>query len=330
MNFIEYQKVLDAKWKQLEKKIKDDEDFKKSGEGKIQVTEEFYITLNTSNLPGLRIFFDKDQKIDEKNLPICKGWKLNSSENTITMLLANERYAEFFKDTINLILTKIYLNKLGKKESINFFLERLNLAKNFYDSENPPKPLSSFSEIGLFGEISLIKDFFLKKYSYKECLAIWTGPNKKHDFTTSKLLLEAKTSTLEDKKIINVSNDQLSPIYDKDLYLCFIQISKDISGITLNDLIETLSLKLNEISDDLLNDFLIKLRQVGYFNFHRDEYDQKYSLKFFNFYEISNVFPHIKGINKPESIFNLSVTYKIDLEKCEDFRINEEQLLNKI
>ena len=80
MNFIEYQKVLDAKWKQLEKKIKDDEDFKKSGEGKIQVTEEFYITLNTSNLPGLRIFFDKDQKIDEKNLPICKGWKLNSSE----------------------------------------------------------------------------------------------------------------------------------------------------------------------------------------------------------------------------------------------------------
>ena len=80
----------------------------------------------------------------------------------------------------------------------------------------------------------------------------------------------------------------------------------------------------------MLNDFLIKLRQVGYFNFHRDEYNQKYSLKNFNFYEISNFFPHIKGINKPESIFNLAITYKIDLEKCEDFRINEEQLLEKI
>ena len=194
MNFTEYQDVLDAKWEQLETKIKLDEDFKKSGEGKIQVTEEFYITLNTYNLPGLKIFCEKNFKINEKNLPICKGWKLNLFENTITMLLSNEGYAEFFKDTINLILTKIHLNKLGKEESINFFLERLNLAKNFYDSENPPKPMSSFTEIGLFGELSLIKEFFLKKFSYKDCLNIWTGPNKKHDFTTSELLLEVKTS----------------------------------------------------------------------------------------------------------------------------------------
>ena len=330
MNFTEYQDALDAKWEQLETKIKFDEDFKKSGEGKIQVTEEFYITLNTSNLPGLKIFYDKNHTINEKNLPICKSWKLNLFENTITMLLSNEGYAEFFKDTINLILTKIHLNKLGKNESVNFFLERLNLAKNFYDSENPPKPMSSFSEIGLFGELSLIKEFFLKKFSYKECIVIWTGPNKKHDFTTSELLLEAKTSTLDGKKIINVSNDQLSPIYDKNLYLSFIELNKDSKGVTLNDLIETLSLKLNEVSDDLLNDFLIKLRQVGYFNFHRDEYKQKYSINNFNFYEVSNSFPHIKEINKPDSIFNLGITYKIDLEKCEDFRINEEQLLEKI
>ena len=330
MNFTEYQDVLDAKWEQLETKIKLDEDFKKSGEGKIQVTEEFYITLNTYNLPGLKIFCEKNFKINEKNLPICKGWKLNLFENTITMLLSNEGYAEFFKDTINLILTKIHLNKLGKEESINFFLERLNLAKNFYDSENPPKPMSSFTEIGLFGELFLIKEFFLKKFSYKDCLNIWTGPNKKHDFTTSELLLEVKTSSLDGKKIINVSNDQLSPIYDKSLYLSFIELNKNFKGITLNDLIETLSLKINEVSDDLLNDFLIKLRQVGYFNFHRDEYKQKYSVNNFNFYEISNSFPHIKEINKPDSIFNLGITYKIDLEKCEDFRINEEQLLNKI
>ena len=84
MNFTEYQDVLDAKWAQLETKIKLDEDFKKSGEGKIQVTEEFYITLNTSNLPGLKIFCEKNFKINEKNLPICKGWKLNLFENTIT------------------------------------------------------------------------------------------------------------------------------------------------------------------------------------------------------------------------------------------------------
>ena len=52
--------------------------------------------------------------------------------------------------------------------------------------------------------------------------------------------------------------------------------------------------------------------------------------KFCNFYFISDTFPHIKDIKEPEPIFDLSLTYKINLEKCEDFRINEEELINSL
>ena len=39
---------------------------------------------------------------------------------------------------------------------------------------------------------------------------------------------------------------------------------------------------------------------------------------------------HIKEIKEPEPIFDLSLTYKINLEKCEQFRINEEELINSL
>ena len=330
MNFAEYQNELNFKWEQLDKKIQDDEEIKKSGEGQIQVSNEFWITLNVSNLPGLKIFCDKKLDIQKKNLPECKGWKLDIIDNQILMRLKNQKYSDFFKDTINLILARIYLQNINDKDSIIFFLERLDLAKNFFDSDDPPKPLTEFEQIGLFGEISLINDFFLKKMPYEECISIWTGPSKKHDFTTNKFLLEAKTTT-QDKKIINVSSNQLSPIYDKNLYLSLICINKGINCENLNTLIESLSLKLNEIGENLLNEFLIKLRQSGYYDFHKEQYNQKYIIKNLIFYKIDDSFPHISSnIKIPEAISDVSVTYKIDLDKCEEFRINEDELLEKL
>ena len=63
---------------------------------------------------------------------------------------------------------------------------------------------------------------------------------------------------------------------------------------------------------------------------HKDEYIQKYKVDKSNFYEVRENFPYIKDIKTPEAISDLSITYKLDLEKCEDFRINEDQLLEKL
>ena len=48
------------------------------------------------------------------------------------------------------------------------------------------------------------------------------------------------------------------------------------------------------------------------------------------FYEIRDNFPYIKKVETPVEISDLSITYKIDLDKCEEFRINEEKLLEKL
>ena len=68
----------------------------------------------------------------------------------------------------------------------------------------------------------------------------------------------------------------------------------------------------------------------GDYETHKDTYKDKYVFKDCNFYSVSKTFPHIKDLKEPEPIFDLSITYKINLEKCEDFRINEEELINNL
>ena len=72
------------------------------------------------------------------------------------------------------------------------------------------------------------------------------------------------------------------------------------------------------------------MAQCNYLDIHKDEYTQKYLIDKINYFEIKEDFPYIKKVEIPDELSDLSITYKIDLEKCEDFRINEEQLLNKI
>jgi len=331
MDYIQYQKELNLKWQQLEKRISEDEDFKTAGRGKIRVSEEFLFTLDINGHSGLLITINNTKNIKKNIYPECKGWKIEIFDNEIIMSLRNKEYNDFFRDIINLILTKIYLNKFQKEESVIFFFKDLISAKSFFDSEELPRKLSPESETGLFGELSLLNELFSKKYSNGESLLFWTGPTKKHDFITSNILLEAKTSKLAGKKIINTSsNDQLSPVFEKELYLSYIQIEKNLNGKNLNMLIDEYSNKLKNESDILLNDFYIKLRQSGYYDIHKEYYRDKYNLDKIKFYHISKSFPYIKDVKTPEAISNLSITYKLDLEKCEDFRINEDQLLEKL
>ena len=89
--------------------------------------------------------------------------------------------------------------------------------------------------------------------------------------------METKTTKNYGNKIIHTSsNDQISPIFEKPLYLSLVQIENNPSGNTLNDLIDEIAEKFEKKSDILKNDFFIKLRQTGYYEFHKDYYKSKY------------------------------------------------------
>ena len=321
----DYYTVLNNCWK----KIRLEKEKNKNEAIEIFVFGNFWFSENKHGLPGLVLKLNNN-KIHKSFFTKAKGWKITQGEKSIEMYLNNKNHKDFFIKIVNLIITKIYFQKLSGNESIQLFFEELNLAKDFFEDEGAPKKLKQESQIGLFGEIYILSKLITKKLSIKDSLLSWTGPFKKHDFTTDKILLETKTTITSSKKINTSSTNQISPTFKKNLYLTFVQLSKVSSGLTLAQIIDEFYEKLKEESDILANEFMLKLAKVKYFYLHKSEYDQKYLIDKTNYFEVRDDFPYIKKVEIPDELSDLSITYKIDLEKCEDFRINEEQLLNKI
>jgi len=321
----DYYNVLNNYWK----KIKLEKEKNKHKGIEIFVFGIFWFSENKHDLPGLILKLNNN-KIHKSFFTKAKGWEIHQGEKSIEMYLKNKNYKDFFIKIINLIITKIYFEKLSDDESIQLFFDELHQAKDFFEDEGTPKKLKQESQIGLFGEMYILSKLLTKRLSIKDSFLFWTGPFKKHDFTTDKILIETKTTATSSKKVNTSSTNQISPTFKKNLYLTFVQLNKSSSGLSLTQIIDEFYEKLKEESILLANEFLLKLSKVKYFEIHKDEYEQKYLVDKINYFEIRNDFPYIKKIEIPEELSDLSITYKIDLEKCENFRINEEQLLNKI
>ena len=327
MNSIEFQKKLDNAWIEILNKRKKDEKFLEGAA--VKAHDNYWFTLNKNYLPGIIINIEK-LNIKNNKFPKAKGWSFNFHNKKITMSVNEDKYKDFFVKLINLILIKVYLEKLNGEKSINCFLKNLIFAKDFFEEENVPRKLTAEEQIGLFGEIQILKEILGKKFNLGTSLSSWTGPSKKHDFTLPNTLLEIKTTSTDTKKINTSSTNQIAPVYDKKLKLIFVQIKKNINGLSLNEAIDDYSKILKEESELLFNDFILKLTQCRYLDIHKSEYKQKYKIDKFNFFNINENFPYIKEYVVPDGLSDLSITYKIDLEKCEDFRINEEELINNL
>ena len=329
MNNAEFQKKLNDVWIELIKKRKKDKKFEGEQAG-IKAYDNYWLTLNQNNLPGIIINLKEGHSFGSSKFPKGKGWNFINSRNKITMNVNEEKYKDFFIKLINLILTKIYLENLIGEKSVKCFLENLFSAKDFFEEDNVPRKLTKESQIGLYGEIYVLSKILVKKLANEIAISAWTGPSKKHDFTTENKLIEVKTTVTNTKKINTSSTNQIAPVFDKRLELVFLQMKKSNTGLSLNEIIDEYTNKLKSESELLYNDFLLKLIQCNYLDMHREEYKEKYLIDKNNFYEIRENFPYIKRVETPVAISDLSITYKIDLDKCEEFRINEDNLLEKL
>ena len=152
--------------------------FQKAGKAKIQISEEFFFTLDIKGLSGLLITINNMKKIDKDNIPTCKGWNIELLDKSILMSLKNNEYNDFFRDIVNLILTKINLKKINQEKSVDFFFKNLLSAKNFFDSDALPKHYL-LKKNRPFGELIILKQYINKKYSDEETLNFGLSSQKR-------------------------------------------------------------------------------------------------------------------------------------------------------
>ena len=153
MDDKDYYSVLNNCWEKIRKEKKKN----KHKAIEIFVFGVFWFSENKKDLPGLILKF-KDSKIHPDFFAKAKGWEINQGEKSIEMYLKNINHKDFFIKIINLIITKIYFEKLTDNESIQVFFKELNLAKDFFENEDLPKKLKQASQIGLFGEIHILSN----------------------------------------------------------------------------------------------------------------------------------------------------------------------------
>lgn len=319
---------LQEKWDKLIDRTTNNESFMRGGE--IKAHGQFWFITNNNHLPGLEIRIEKNIKIDPKLLPQARNWSVKFLNDRVIMELKKTEYQEIFIKTINLILTLIILKKIKAEEEIKKFLTVLNDYKEFFEEEHVPRPLKLEAQLGLFGEIFILSQILVKKIKANEALNTWTGPSKNLDFSTANSFIEVKTSAGEN--LINTTESQINPNHDKQLFLSFLKIKKDEGGSNLNELIEAFSENLKKSSEEDYNSFLLKLMKVGYFEIHKDFYLQKFNIDKISYYFVGKKFPFIDKtkIIIPDGIEKIKLDYKINLDKCSNFLINENELLSKI
>lgn len=187
------------------------------------------------------------------------------------------------------------------------------------------------AQIGLFGELYFLRKYLSNSSDYIKCINTWTGPEKSiQDFQYSNWAVEVKTTHGKNHQKIPISNErQLDDSIIPNIFLYHLSLDIRMGyGETLNFIIEAI---FNILTENSLatNVFKIKLMESGYFDIHKNLYDDHgYTIRQENIYSVIGDFPRITEKQIPIGVGD--VKYSIILTESESWRINEDNLFNKI
>lgn len=187
------------------------------------------------------------------------------------------------------------------------------------------KLLSKSEQIGLMGELLILKDKFIPKLNAVDAISSWRGPSDdEQDYLYGNWLIEVKTQmSSSDRKLIISSKDQLDTT-SGDIIVCHQTLGQSSENspdsFTLTGLVKQIDQILSDLDLFALDLFHANLINVGYIE--RDEYDREYLLlNTRTFFEVGEGFPRIVASDLAEGIDN--VHYSISINSCSSFEISE-------
>lgn len=197
-----------------------------------------------------------------------------------------------FEGFVRLCIT--YCNSTIKYGLIKFFYSLVDLFQL-------PKEQNFKNLLGLFGELIFIDYIYL---NFRKDISVnWHQGNDydKYDFVCKDVNFEVKC-IISEENIVKIKHDQI--FNDDNNYIVIVKMQKDISGITLNELINIMRNK-TPFSNNYQFQYRLELEKKRIF--HNDADNVKLKKVAIYIYKVANL-ENIKGI--PERITGL--TYKFD------------------
>lgn len=185
--------------------------------------------------------------------------------------------------------------------------------------------LSVEQRIGLFGELLVLRDVFMRELAGYTAIQAWRGPSRdEQDFVYGEWTLEVKTQLASADRAVQVSSEDQLDTRTGRLLLCHQTLGTaregEVDARTLDSLVREIEAEIEKgqsVAGDLFRAILLD---------HGYEQDELYERDFWvlserTFYEIGTGFPRIVPSVLPSGIEG--VTYRIRLASCSDYRVSE-------
>ena len=283
------------------------------------------------------LFRAKSEVDVAKNVPGFSGFSVSfgtdpKGRTQLTLTLMNPEEREIFRYLCaDLLGATRAFSPAKEKEVFDTIIARLRRWRKML-SGGRSELLSTSEQLGLYGELLVLRDIFFRNAEYLTALAAWQGPSgAEQDFAMGNWLVEVKSQLTSADRILNISSaDQLDLVSGKIAIIH--QIIAPVEGreeayLTLKELEKSIR---NEImatdptADDL---FSARMLEVGYVP--DPAYDkQKFMLSERTCYEVTEAFPKISASKIGPGLEK--VRYCVRLEDCAPFKIDEEFIVSEV
>lgn len=268
-----------------------------------------------SNLEDIKIYILPSQNKTASNDLIFQ--LSNNQHRDVYAVLCEDLIHSICNETSDIRVVEIVLNRFEKWKSL---FNKLNK-----DGLTPEE------QRGLYGELHLLRKLLFKYDNKLGVVSSWVGTTKEaRDFQNANWAIEVKTSVSNSHQKVHISSEmQLDTKFLEYLFLYHLSLERmQNSGETLNDIIDSV---LDILKTDMiaLNKFKSKLYEVGYFELHRNLYDNiGYHVRQDVFYKVENNFPRIEENDVRIGVGD--VKYTILIEQCKEYSTDEEQIFKSI
>ena len=189
--------------------------------------------------------------------------------------------------------------------------------------------LSYEAELGLIGELTLLRAIIDAGVPAELAIELWVGPlDGIQDFELGTGALEVKTTLSTTGFPARIGSlQQLDDAIRQPLFVAGLRLRQTSSGQSLSATVEAIRLivKDNVEAERLLGE---RLLAAGYIDAHADRYTRRFEQAGMRVIEVSDGFPRLTSGNAPTGV--IKAMYEIDLDKTPGESVGIEGALKKL
>ena len=277
---------------------------------------------------ALMIRFAEDTQ-DPVEIPESTGFSLSTvtlpgGTTTLELRLRSRTYADVF-DALVRDLVEYSRGATTETDAVARVVDRLRRWQLFI-ARTAPDGLSRSEQVGLFGELLVLRELVVPALGILAATEAWTGPAAKNqDFQHGGVAIEVKGSAAQQPQHVRISSErQLDDVGVAELYLAHVSLDERRgSGETLPELVESVRGLCEAAHEAALIE--TRLFDVGYLDEHAHRYEQTgYELRRLSTFLVASGFPRIVEGDLAAGVGD--VHFSISLAACEPFGVTTEAL----